>query len=184
LKGAHQLVKALPMVLDKFPNTKLNVVGIDVLSSNWKVRLRYTGYHLYLRRLIKKLKLENNINFTGALTEIQMRDAFLSSHLFVLPSAIENSPNSLCEAQILGMPCIASFVGGAQNLVENGTTGFLYRFEEIEMLGHYIIHVFNSNACDFISSNAREVALKRHNSVENAKNTLEIYEIIINDSLS
>ena len=36
----------------------------------------------------------------------------LDSHLYVYPSLMDNSPNALCEAQLLGVPCIATYVGG------------------------------------------------------------------------
>lgn len=58
---------------------------------------------------------------------------YLLSNVFICPSTIENSPNSLCEAQLLGVPHIASYVGGTADLMK-GNEECLYRFEETEML--------------------------------------------------
>ncbi len=44
----------------------------------------------------------------------------------MLPSHIENSPNALCEAMLVGTPCIAAFVGGVPSLVRHGEEGLLY----------------------------------------------------------
>ena len=54
------------------------------------------------------------------------------------PSSIENSPNSLGEAQLLGVPCIASDVGGVTDMIPNKECGIIYRFEEVELLAKHI----------------------------------------------
>ena len=70
---------------------------------------------------------------------------YLQSHVFVCPSFIENSPNSVGEAQLLGIPCIASFVGGVSDMVVDGETGLLYRFEEVEMLAAAVCRIFTDD---------------------------------------
>ena len=181
LKGAHQVLKALPIILRKFPDTKVNFCGSSVMSNDLKTMLRFQGYHLYLRRLVKKLKLENYVSFLGNLTEQQMKQEFLNANVYVLPSAIENSPNSLCEAQILGVPVIASYCGGVPTLVEHGKTGFLYRFEEHEMLAHTIIRIFEKNDFCNLSSTEREIAHKRHDKTQNVICLVDIYKKILNN---
>lgn len=179
LKGAHQVIKALPIILKQYPETLISFVGPNVFDSRWKNKIRFTGYHLYLRRLIKRLNLKDNVKFLGTLTEVEMRDAFLSCNLYVLPSAIENSPNSLCEAQILGVPSIASYVGGIPDLVKHESTGFLYRYEEYEMLAQLVIDLFEIKEYSSLSYNTKNIAKKRHNRSTNAKTLLEIYRNII-----
>ena len=46
-------------------------------------------------------------------------------HIYIAISHIENSPNSLCEALILGAPCIATNAGGTSSLIEDGNNGIL-----------------------------------------------------------
>lgn len=53
LKGAHQVLKALPIILRQYPDTVVNFCGSSVMSSAVKDILRFQGYHLYLRRLVK-----------------------------------------------------------------------------------------------------------------------------------
>ena len=80
--------------------------------------------------------------FLGSLSESEMCKRYLKSNVFVCPSAIENSPNSLGEAQALGMPYLTAYVGGAPDMVgQNVET--LYRFEEIEMLAQKVCDVFD-----------------------------------------
>ena len=182
LKGAHQVLKALTIVIKSYPNTVVNFCGSSVMNSNFKTMLRFQGYHLYLRRLVKKLGLQKNVNFLGTLTETQMKKAFLDAHVYVMPSAIENSPNSLCEAQILGVPVVTSYCGGTPTLVEEGKTGHMYRYEEIEMLAQIIMRLFQQKDFTQLSSNEKEVALNRHDREINARRLAEIYTQITNRS--
>lgn len=179
LKGAHQVLKALPIILRKYPDTVVNFCGSSVMSNDWKTLLRFQGYHLYLRRLVKKLGLQVHVNFLGALTEAQMKQAFLDANVYVMPSAIENSPNSLCEAQILGVPVVASYCGGTPTLVEDGKTGYLYRYEEVEMLAQQIMRLFDCNDFQKLSKKEMDVAKKRHNMDVNARQLVVIYNLIM-----
>ena len=65
------------------------------------------------------------------------------SHVAVIPSAIENAPNSLAEAELVGTPVIASFVGGNMDMLTHNVDGFLYCYNEPGMLAEYIGRVFN-----------------------------------------
>lgn len=96
-----------------------------------------------------------------------------------MPSAIENSSNSLCEAQILGVPVVASYCGGIPTLVEDGKTGYLYRYEEIEMLAQRVISLFGETDLYELSKNERKTALERHDREKNAIVLKNIYEEII-----
>lgn len=174
-KGAHMVLKALPIILKSFPDTKVYFIGLDVLSSNPKTALRFQGYHLYLRRLIQKLKLKDYVHFYGSLTAEEMKQAYLDAHVYVLPSAIENSPNSLCEAQILGVPVVSSYCGGTADLVQHGHTGYIYRYEEYEMLAHLVMDIFKKESYEELSCAEREVAMIRHDRRVNAKRLVEIY---------
>ena len=57
-----------------------------------------------------------NVRAKGIATAAQLRDALLSCSAYVHPSYIDNSPNSVCEAQILGVPVVATNVGGIPSL--------------------------------------------------------------------
>ena len=180
LKGAHQVVKALPIILRQYPDTVVNFCGSSVMNNDLRSLIRFQGYHLYLRRLVKKLGLEKHVNFLGSLSEAQMKQAFLDANVYVMPSAIENSPNSLCEAQILGVPVVASYCGGTPTLVEDGRTGYFYRYAEVEMLAQLVIRLFGESDFAQLSESERQVANARQDRVVNANRLIEIYYSIIN----
>jgi len=180
LKGAHQVLNALTIIIKIYPDTVVNFCGSSVMDSNFNTMVRFQGYNLYLRKLVKKLGLKNNVCFLGTLTESQMKQAFLDAHVYVMPSAIENSPNSLCEAQILGVPVVASYCGGTPSLVEEGKTGYMYRYEEVEMLAHTIMRVFEQKDLAELSYIEKQTALARHDREVNANCLVEIYRKIVN----
>lgn len=177
LKGAHQLFEALPYILRIYPKTKVYIAGINYLNLPW---YRINGYARYLKKIIKDNNLENNICFLGEQNETQMAKQYAKAHVFVSPSCIENSPNSVGEAQLVGTPVVASYVGGTMDMVKDGETGFLYRFEEISLLAMRICQLFESSElCESISIKERSEARKRHDGSINAKQLLSIYKDII-----
>lgn len=169
IKGLHMLLKAMPFVLRKYPLAKIFVAGADIINTPW---YKIGGYGKYIKKLIKKLGLVKNIIFTGPLDEKSMCEYYLRSNVFVCPSSIENSPNSLGEAQLLRMPYVASFVGGVPEIV-NWNQDVLYRFEEYEMLAQKICKIFEKKGIFADNSD-----LTRYNADLNCNKLLGIYDEI------
>lgn len=179
LKGAHKVIKSLALIIKDFPETKLNIAGTKSPFRKNSSSIKETGYNKYLKWLINKYQLKENINFLGPLNEKQMIEQYLNCNVFVCPSSIENSPNSLGEAQILGAPCIASYVGGIPDMIKHNINGFLYRYEEIEMLSYYISCIFkNNDLATTFSIKGIEEAEKRHNKNSNLTKLIDIYNNI------
>lgn len=183
IKGIHKMVEALPYILREFPDAKVYVAGNNFMQkATIKDRLRFGTYANYVLHLMDKLNVREHFIFTGLLDEQQMADRYKASNVFVCPSSIENSPNSLGEAQLIGTPVVASYVGGVPNMVEHGNTGLLYRFEEHEMLAQCVCSIFREKElATHLSNNERECALIRHDGKTNALRTIEIYNEILNN---
>lgn len=175
IKGLHQLLKAMPLVLKHYPQAQVRIAGHDITKCTSLTDIKhFTGYGLYVKRLIKKLGLCNKVHFIGSLNATQMKAEYLNCNIFVCPSSIENSPNSLGEAQILGVPCVASYVGGVPDMMNGGEEN-LFRFEEVEMLAEKICKVFTDT--DF-HPDMRGNALRRHDRLKNAETLIKIYNSI------
>lgn len=138
LKGADIVIKALPLVLKKYPDAKIRIAGADIMHRPW---YRQWSYAKYLKKLSKALGVTDRISFIGMLDEEKVCDEYLKANIFICPSSIENSPNSLGEAQVLGVPHLASFSGGIPDITEFNKD-VLYRFEEYEMLAMKICKIF------------------------------------------
>ena len=174
LKGFHNAIKALEIVKQFYPDTTIRVAGSNITQGNC---IRGNSYGQYLKALLTKLKLLDSVSFIGSLEAKQMKDEMLRANVFVLPSSIENSPNSLGEAMLLGVPCVSSDVGGVSDMMTHGTEGYIYPADAPEMLAYYIKKVFDgAEKVSDLGKKAREHARITHNPEINAKRVMEIYE--------
>lgn len=180
-KGLHFMLEAMQLILKRYHHAKLYVGGQDITKSDTlKDKLKITSYGKYIKLLIKKYHLEKSVVFTGILNEQQMCERYLQAHVFVCPSSIENSPNSLGEAMLLGVPCVASDVGGITDLLQHREAGFIYPADASYMLAHYVCEIFANNEVALKFSNqAREHALKTHDPQSNNNALIVIYKKII-----
>ncbi|MFC4802573.1 glycosyltransferase family 4 protein [Neobacillus sp. GCM10023253] len=181
IKGLHYVLEAMPLIQQKFPDTKLYIAGTDITSSGTlNEKLRMSSYAKYIAELIESYNLVDSVSFTGVLDEKKMCQRYLSSNVFVSPSSIENSPNSLGEAMILGVPCVASHVGGVPDMIKHNEEGYVYQADAPYMLAHYVCEVFESDerALRF-SNNSRTHAWKTHNPKINTDRLIEIYKEIL-----
>lgn len=179
LKGLHKVLEAIPVVIHKYPDTKVKIAGANITKyDTLKDKCSIGGYGRIIRNIISKNKLWKHIEFTGPLNAQEMKDALLKSNIFICPSSIENSPNSLGEAQLLGVPCIASFTGGIPSMIPNKNCGLLYNFEDSVMLAHHIITTFDHSK-DFDNTEMVTTAQERHNKEKNAECQISIYKNIL-----
>lgn len=180
IKGLHYLLEALPIVLKRFPQAKVYVGGKNPVGADLRSRSRMTYYGKHIRKLIEAIGLEDKVIFTGVLDEIGMRERYLKSNAFVCASVIENSPNSLGEAMILGVPCVAAGVGGIPDMLEHAKEGFLYQYDAPYMLAHYICEIFDDRSVALgLSQRARKRALMTHAREQNSRRLLDIYRSIL-----
>ena len=181
IKGLHFMLEAMPLILKKYPDTVLYVAGDNpTKAGSISQKLRQSSYGKYLIELINKYQLHNSVQFTGPLNEQEMCDRYVKSNVFVCPSSIENSPNSLGEAMILGMPCVASDVGGVTDMMKHEDEGFVYQADAPYMLAYYVCEIFaNDDLAKKLSSNAKKHAIKTHDRKINTLRLQEIYNNIL-----
>lgn len=120
------------------------------------------------------------IELLGMIPAEQIVQELSSARLYVHPAIIDNSPNSLCEAQLIGCPVLASYVGGIPSLVDDGKTGFLYPYEEPYSLAFMIMRVASDRTLlEAVSNMERSVATARHDPEVLASQIVSIYRNII-----
>lgn len=177
LKGLHILLKAANLVKKDYPDLKIRVAGQNVIIGNW---INGSSYGLYVRKLMKQYELEKVVEFLGPQNAEQMKRQLLNCNVFVSPSTIENSPNSVGEAMLLGVPCISSDVGGVKDMLEDRVEGYIYPNDEFYMLAYYIKKVFEQKGeIEELTSKAREHARDTHDPEKNSAEVLRIYSSIV-----
>jgi glycosyltransferase involved in cell wall biosynthesis len=150
---------------------------------NWQVAgLKETDS---LVQLIKKKqginRLEEvHISLLGQLTEKELAGRMIGSDIYVQVSHIENSPNSICEAMLLGMPIIASFAGGTSSLLKDGETGMLVQDGDPFALAGALIETVRAPENSItMAGKAYCAARKRHNKEDIVSRLLAAYDKII-----
>lgn len=177
IKGLHFVLKAVSTLTADFPDIKIYISGNNFTKKNGiKDRLVSSGYHNYISHLIAKYKLKSNIVFTGYLDAEQLATMLEKVNLCVNSSAIENMPNSVVEAMLVGTPCIASRVGGTPEMLAYGEYGLLYDYDNTAMLANCIRDVFeNEEDAKKRAGQSRIAAHKKHDPESLIKTLKQIY---------
>ena len=171
----------------KYPGAKLYVAGNSILGhGTLKEKLKLPAYGKYLLSLIKKYHLEDSIILLGKLNAEEMKQQFLKSSVFLCPSVLENSPNTVGEAQLLGVPVAASMTGGIPDMIEDGKDGLLFPVGDVKEMAEQIETLWNrtkgeNGLCfaEHISEGARRKARITHDGEANYLRLLEIYDKIV-----
>lgn len=184
LKGLHWLLKAATILKREFPMLKVRIAdGLFAHGLTGKTlyqQMKMRGYSLYLARLVEELGLHNTIELTGQLSAEQMTAELMQAHVFVSPSMIENSSNSLCEALLVGTPCVVSFCGGTSSLIEDGKTALAFPPGDEAVLAEAVRMIFTDDSlANALSTSARESAYKIHSETHITQQMLKIYSMEI-----
>lgn len=192
LKGLHYLLIAAGRLKDHYPDIRIRVGGNTITSyDNVKDRIKLSTYGKYLRRLIADHRLTGRVEFTGMLTAEEMKREYLRAGLFICCSSNENSPNSLGEAMILGVPCIAANVGGVPSIFTDKVDGISYKgYKENDSSVDldYVVNNLAEAICNMwdnpeklpeYSKNARKHAMKTHDRARNYEKLMDIYSFVV-----
>ena len=181
IKGMHYLLQALPKLIGKYPDLVIYVAGNDITKTDTIIdKLKLSSYGLYLKRMINMYGLNKYIHFLGKLDASQMKHQYLSANVFVSPSLIENSSNSIGEAMLIGCPVVCSNVGGVSSIIENNIEGFTYPVDEFYMLEYFISKIFDmKDSVETITANAKYHARLTHDPQKNIEALTRIYNEII-----
>ena len=131
------------------------------------------------KKLLNKYPTQN-LKLLGCLNEDELYSNLLNIDLYVMASHIENSPNNLSEAMILGIPSISTFVGGTGSLIQNNVDGILIQDGDPWAMAGAIIELkSNPEKMEEIGKNGQVSAKRRHNSNQIVDDLLNVYLNII-----
>jgi glycosyltransferase involved in cell wall biosynthesis len=92
---------------------------------------------------------------------------------------MDKSPNSFCEAMLLGMPVIATYVVGTPSIICDKKEGLLVQDGDPNALAGAILELYKDrNYAISLGHNARERAIRRHNPENILEDILKIYSAI------
>lgn len=121
-----------------------------------------------------------NVYPMGTASKEELVDALCSASCYVHTSYIDNSPNSICEAQILGVPVLATHVGGTSSIITDSVDGILFPANAPYTAASLIkIITADKEFAERLSRQAIKKATERHNPANIGNRLVEIYETII-----
>ncbi|MEO5910249.1 MAG: glycosyltransferase family 4 protein [Pelobium sp.] len=133
-KSPQSIVKAFKLVIEKFPDAKLWMVGDGPLHQETKL-------------LVEELGLSSPIILTGILDSENIRLLIKKSRCFVQHSVTaksgdkEGTPVTVLEAGSSGLAIVSTQHGGIQEAVINQETGYLVAEHDIEGMAAYMIKI-------------------------------------------
>lgn len=175
VKGFHFLLRAIRILKDEYPDLTVYVGGGDPMTVDKSGNISIYGR--YLKSLGEKYGALKYIHFTGLLDAAQMIEQYRNANAFVSTSTIENSPNSIAEAMMIGTPVVASCVGGVPELLHHLNDGILYPCDEAYMIAAWVRRIFeDDDLARNLSSAARMYANQRHDKKSITKQLLNVYK--------
>lgn len=175
-----------------FVGGKNPIKGLSQLMNAYNESLQEMGLKLIILgnctdsdiiNMIRKNDLSNidlnNIDCRGIQNAQGLVKAYDESFCLVHPTYIDNSPNSVCEAQLAGLPIIATDVGGVSSLIEDRETGLLINLDSQE-IEKAVMELFeNDELRGHISKKSRKMARHRHDPIRILDQTIEMYTEMI-----
>lgn len=136
-KGHDVVIKALPLVLEKFPNVRYIIVGKGPMERG-------------LKELVRSMVLNHSVEFCGEVKNID--DYYQNCDVFVMPSRfiekkgdVEGFGLVFLEANFFGKPVIAGRSGGISDAVIDGVTGLLVNPEDSTEIANAIIKLLENH---------------------------------------
>jgi len=126
-KGVPLAIEAFARIKDRYPETKLRIIGEGYLKDT-------------IEGLIRQLNLQDRITLLGFHTHNQIIEEMANADIFILPSYTsergdkEGTPMVLMEAQAMGLPVVSTFHAGIPEVVIDGEAGFLIKEKDVDAL--------------------------------------------------
>ena len=111
-KGQDQVIRAMPALLERFPELVYHIVG----DGDWRPALE---------NLAQQLGVAGAVRFHGFVSEEELRYRYSEATLFIMPSRAEGFGFVFLEAMVHGLPVIAGNMDASPEVVMDGETGIL-----------------------------------------------------------
>lgn len=136
-------------------------------------------YFTECQKCVEKHCLSNRVCFVGSLTIDGVINELKSANLFMLPSFQEVAPLSLIEAMAVGVPAIASNVGGIKHILKDGQSGYLVSPYDVESMAQFAIQLIESSELAYSMSCEAKRISRSFMASSVARETMDVYDEIV-----
>ncbi len=127
-KGYEVMIRALPVILDSWPDTQYLIIGAGE-----------PAYERTVRSLVKVLQLEKHVRFVGFQESVSRYLAAMD--VYVHPALMEGFGIALLEAMAMCKPVVATATGGVPEIVRDGETGILVPPGDADALARAVVNL-------------------------------------------
>jgi len=167
LKGWNELYEAIKTLGKQFDGWKLLAIATQ----------RNNRDAIDLVQKAHDMGIEDRVHCTGELPPVQVAEILRACDAFVLPSYNEGMANSLLEAMATGMPCIATNVGGHNEVIESEDEGILIKPKSVEELITAIARLTSDEGLrKKMGEGARQKMILFGDYVANSRRLLQLFE--------
>lgn len=171
-KGLLELPLIFNKVIETYPEAKLILVGKDVPdiisgnSSTWEMMMK-----LFSEKALK------NVEYLGSVPYEQIKQKIQQSKICVFPSFAEAFPVSWLEAMAMEKPIIASNIGWANEMIDEGKNGFLVNPKDHDLYAQRIIEFLENEKLCLEAGKFARIKVEEHFDIKIlAKKNIEFYK--------
>ncbi|MCD6163371.1 MAG: glycosyltransferase [candidate division Zixibacteria bacterium] len=169
--GLAYLIKAFASLIKKYDNLKLTIVGDGYLRSS-------------LELLVNELGINNHVIFTGFVAHEKVVGYLKTFDIFIMPSIGEGETFGVAavEAMAIGLPVVASKIGGLPEVIDDGQTGILVKPGDVEDLKKALeYYIINTDVRIKHGRAGRKKVEEKYNWQDNAEMMNRLYLKILNE---
>jgi glycosyltransferase involved in cell wall biosynthesis len=169
-KGIDFLLKCMPKIKAGCENVRLYIAGSGVLKRK-------------LEEMVCSLNLHDNIQFFGVIDDSEVNEWYNRVALIVIPSVFEGFGLNAIEAMSCGTPVIATDVNGLRDVVEDGVSGRLVPYNDVEGLSECVLDLLRDDRKrQWLAENGKNRVKALYDWQNISRQVAKIYQLVIGGS--
>lgn len=167
------LLRAMVLVLRKYPTVKLIMVGGGSQEG-------------FLKNLVSRLKIDDSVKFVGIVLNDDLPGYLRLADIYVSTSLSDGGiASSTAEAMACGLPVVITDTGDNKKWVKDGEEGFVISTKNAEILAEKIIYLLkNEDICKKLGQSGRKIIMKKNNYYKEMAKMEEIYQNLVKNKKS
>lgn len=175
-KGIHTIFRSLPTIMKNYDFVQMNFVGNPDIYDE----ILHDTFKSYFYKTYGTETWANRVKFLGQVSNEKKQQEFRNCDIFIAPSLYESFGIILIEAMSAGKPVIGCEIGGMQEIVENGHSGFLIPVDDSAALTEKLeLLITDSKLRKKIAANGYKHYKEKFSNEAMSINTLNVYKKVV-----
>ncbi|MBF0484229.1 MAG: GT4 family glycosyltransferase PelF [Candidatus Omnitrophica bacterium] len=171
IKGHTFFIKAMAKVIRVYPYAKIRIIGDAPVNKQ--------DYKNEVALLVKRLGISSNVEFLGNRQDVP--ELLAGVDVLAVPSITQESfGRTIIEAQAVGVPVVATEVGGVVDIIEHQKNGWLVPPKDVDAMATAVLQLLKDRElCERMVAEAQKKIDIEYTLEKMATRTLAVYEEIL-----